>query len=71
MYQEIDMNWERIEENWTRFRDTAKQQWGKLTEDDLEAIDGRRVQLEGVLQRRYGYGKDQISREINVWLNRI
>jgi uncharacterized protein YjbJ (UPF0337 family) len=65
------MNWDRIEDNWTRFKDRAKQQWGKLTDDDLETIDGQRAHLEGVLERRYGYGKDQISREINIWLNRI
>ena len=65
------MNWERIEGDWIRFKERAREQWGKLTDDDLEAIDGQRVELEGVLQRRYGYGKDQISREINVWLNRI
>ena len=65
------MNWERIEGDWTRFKERAREQWGKLTDDDLEAIDGQRVELEGILERRYGYGKDQISREINVWLNRI
>lgn len=65
------MNWERIEDDWTRFKARAKQQWGKLTDADLEAIDGQRGELEGTLERRYGYGKDQISREINIWLNRI
>jgi uncharacterized protein YjbJ (UPF0337 family) len=65
------MDWERIEEDWARFKDRARQQWGKLTDDDLEAIDGQRAELEGVLQRRYGYGRDQISKEINIWLNRI
>jgi uncharacterized protein YjbJ (UPF0337 family) len=67
----ILMNWERVEDDWAHFKNRAKMQWGKLTEEDLEAIDGQRIELEGLLQRRYGYGKDQVSREIHVWLNRI
>ena len=62
------MNWDRIEGNWKEFKGKAKQQWGKLTDDDLDVIDGRREELEGILQRRYGYAKDQVSQEIDRWL---
>jgi uncharacterized protein YjbJ (UPF0337 family) len=64
------MNWDRIEGNWKEFRGKAKQQWGKLTDDDLSVIDGSRDQLEGRLQKHYGYAKDQAKREIDNWLNR-
>ena len=41
------MNWDRIEGNWKQFSGKVKQQWGKLTEDDLEVVEGRRVELVG------------------------
>ena len=64
------MNWDRIEGNWKEFKGKAKQQWGKLTDDDLTQIDGRREELSGRLQRHYGYGKDVADREIDDWVNR-
>jgi uncharacterized protein YjbJ (UPF0337 family) len=68
--QEKTMNWDRIEGNWKEFKGRAKTQWGKLTDDDLNVIDGRRDQLEGRLQKHYGYAKDQAKKEIDNWLNR-
>jgi uncharacterized protein YjbJ (UPF0337 family) len=65
------MNWDRIEGNWKEFKGKAKQQWGKLTDDDLAVIDGNREELEGRLQQHYGYAKDKASQEITNWLNRI
>jgi uncharacterized protein YjbJ (UPF0337 family) len=41
------MDWNRIEGNWKRFKGAAKEKWGKLTDDDLNVIEGRREQLEG------------------------
>jgi uncharacterized protein YjbJ (UPF0337 family) len=64
------MNWDRIEGNWKEFKGKAKAQWGKLTDDDLNVINGSRDQLEGRLQKHYGYAKDQAKREIDSWLNR-
>lgn len=40
---------------------------GKLTDDDLDVISGRRDQLEGKIQERYGYAKDQAKKEIDQW----
>jgi len=64
------MNWDRIEGNWKEFKGKAKAQWGKLTDDDLSVINGRRDQLEGSLQKHYGYAKDQAKKEIDAWLSR-
>ena len=47
-----------------------KEEWGKLTDDDLNAIEGRREQLEGKIQERYGYAKDQAQSEVETWYNR-
>ena len=48
------MDWNRVEGNWKQFKGAAKEKWGKLTDDDLNVIEGRREQLEGKLQQRYG-----------------
>jgi uncharacterized protein YjbJ (UPF0337 family)/ElaB/YqjD/DUF883 family membrane-anchored ribosome-binding protein len=61
------MDWNRIEGDWKRLKGNAKEQWGRLTDDDLAVINGRREQLEGKLQERYGYTKDRIKREIEDW----
>jgi uncharacterized protein YjbJ (UPF0337 family) len=42
---------------------------GKLTDDDLTAINGRRNQLEGKIQERYGYAKDQVRKDVDDWYN--
>mgnify|MGYP001316395512 CR=1 FL=1 len=63
------MDWNRIQGNWKIFKGKAQQQWGKLTDDDLDLIDGRREELEGKLQERYGYERDQVRNEIDRWVN--
>ena len=63
------MNWDRIEGNWTEFKGKVKQQWGKLTDDDLTVIEGNRDELAGRLQQRYGYAKDKARKEIDSWLD--
>jgi uncharacterized protein YjbJ (UPF0337 family) len=65
------MNWDRIEGNWKEIQGQAKQQWGKLTNDDLAIINGRREELEGTLQNRYGYAKDAVKIEVDNWLGRM
>lgn len=59
------MNWDRVEGNWKQFKGQVKEKWGKLTDDDLDVINGRRDQLEGKLQERYGYAKDQAKQELD------
>ncbi len=61
------MNWDRIEGNWEEFKGKAQQQWGKLTNDDLEVIKGNRKELSGKLQGHYGKAEDEIEREIDDW----
>jgi uncharacterized protein YjbJ (UPF0337 family) len=57
------MDWNRVEGNWKQLKGNIKEQWGKLTDDDLNVINGRRDQLEGKIQERYGHQKDQVRRE--------
>ena len=61
------MNWDRIEGNWKQLTGKAKVQWGKLTDDDLDFIAGRREQLSGKLQERYGIAKDEAEKQIDTW----
>lgn len=53
------MNKDEIGGNWKQFKGKAKEQWGKLTDDDMTVIEGKRDQLVGKIQERYGYAKDQ------------
>jgi uncharacterized protein YjbJ (UPF0337 family) len=66
---EIVMNWDRVKGNWKEVQGQAKQQWGKLTDDDLTVIKGRREELEGTLQKHYGYAKDKAKAEVDNWLS--
>jgi uncharacterized protein YjbJ (UPF0337 family) len=59
------MNWDRIEGNWKQFRGTVKEKWGKLTDDDLDVVEGKRDKLAGKIQERYGIAKDVAEREID------
>lgn len=61
------MDWDRVEGNWKQFKGKVKEQWGKLTDDDLDTIAGKREQLEGKLQERYGYAKDQARKDVDDW----
>lgn len=64
------MNWDVIKGNWNQFKGKAKVQWGKLTDDELDQIEGNRDQLIGRLQERYGYARDQAEREVEQAINR-
>ena len=65
------MNWDRIEGNWKTFKGRVRQKWGKLTDDDLDVIEGKRTELAGRLQERYGYAKDEADKNIDTWLSSI
>jgi uncharacterized protein YjbJ (UPF0337 family) len=65
--EERQMDWNRVEGNWKQVKGKIKEKWGKLTDDDLDVINGRRDQLEGKLQTRYGYAHDQIRRDVDDW----
>lgn len=58
------MNWDRIEGDWVEFKGKVRERWGKLTDDDLDVIAGKRQQLIGVLQNRYGRALDVLEGEV-------
>jgi uncharacterized protein YjbJ (UPF0337 family) len=59
------MNWDQIEGNWQQAKGKVKEKWGELTDDDLTVIKGKRDQLAGKLQERYGYTREQVDKEID------
>jgi uncharacterized protein YjbJ (UPF0337 family) len=61
------MNWDRIQGNWKQAVGHAREQWGKLTDDDLDVVAGRRDQLAGMIQQRYGVAKDEAERQLAEW----
>ena len=65
--KEDAMDWNRVEGNWKQMKGVVKQQWGKLTDDDLTQINGNQERLEGIIQERYGIAKDETRKQIDSW----
>ena len=63
------MNWDTIEGNWKQFKGKVHEQWGKLTNDDLDQVEGNMEQLSGKLQEKYGKTKEEADAEIDRWAN--
>ncbi|MEO0531705.1 MAG: CsbD family protein [Planctomycetota bacterium] len=58
------MNWDQIAGGWKQAKGRLQQQWGKLTDDDLATIDGKREELVGKIQSRYGYAREEAERQV-------
>ncbi len=61
------MNWDRVEGNWKQVMGKAREKWGKLSNDDMEVIGGRRDQLVGHIQERYGIARDVAQKQADEW----
>lgn len=64
------MNKDQMEGNWLQFKGKVKEQWGKLTDDDLDVIAGKRDQLAGKIQERYGLTKEEAEKQLSAWNER-
>ncbi len=64
------MNWDIIQGKWAELKGKAQIEWGKLTNDDLDVIDGRRKELASRIQDRYGIARDEAERQIDDWASR-
>lgn len=65
------MNWDQIQSNWKQVSDKIKRTWGKLSDDDLDDIAGKRDSLSGLLQKRYGYAKVQAEAKVDDFAQRL
>lgn len=59
------MNWDSIEGNWKQLKGNVQEKWGKLTDDHVAEVGGKREQLAGKIQEIYGLTKDEASRQID------
>jgi len=65
------MNWDRIEGGWKQAKGRIKQQWGKLTDDDLDVVEGNAEELVGRVQQRYGVARDEAEKQVKDWQRRL
>lgn len=61
------MNKDTLKGDWNIIKGKVKEKWGKLTDDDLTEIQGKKDQLSGKLQKTYGYAKEKADEEISDW----
>lgn len=64
------MNKDIIQGNWKEVKGKLKQQWGNLTDDEIAKMNGTRQELQGLLQKKYGYQKDKVEEEIDNFLKK-
>jgi uncharacterized protein YjbJ (UPF0337 family) len=67
----LALNWDEVAGRWKQFTGKAQQRWGKLTDDDLAVATGRRDELVGKIQERYGISKDEADRQVDSWIKSI
>jgi len=65
------MNQDMLEGKWKRLRGRAQQHWGRLTDNDLGRIHGKRQELAGLLQEKYGFAKERAHQEIDRFLKEV
>lgn len=61
------INWDQMKGNWTQFKGHVRQQWGKLTDDEIDQIEGQREVLIGKLQERYGIAREEAEKQVKAF----
>jgi uncharacterized protein YjbJ (UPF0337 family) len=65
------MNWNHIEGNWQRLHEKVRQQWSRLSDDEINEIEGRRTELAGRIQRAYNVSPDEAERQIKRFVDSL
>jgi uncharacterized protein YjbJ (UPF0337 family) len=65
------MNWDQIKGQWLQLKGQVKSKWGKLTDDDVTTISGKKDRLIGRIQERYGILKDEAEKQVDEWLGQL
>ncbi len=65
------MNWNQVEGEWKQIKGHVKTAWGKLTDNDLTQLDGKKETLMGKIQERYGVARDEAEKQIDDWVSKL
>lgn len=65
------MNWDQVTGTWKQLKGKARQQWGKLTDDDWDVVEGKREELAGRIQERYGVEKEEAERQLDEFASKL
>ena len=65
------MNWEQVEGQWKQFSGQVKSTWAKLTDDDLKNLSGKKDDLLGKIQERYGVMKEEAEKQVDEWIHKL
>ncbi len=65
------MNEDTLKGQWKQLKGKAQQKWGKLTDDDLDVVEGNRTELVGRVQERYGIARDEAEKQVDAWDDRV
>ncbi len=65
------MNWDQIKGSWKELKGKARENWGELTDDELEEAAGHREQMVGLIQKKYGKTKEDAEREVDTWSSSV
>ncbi|TNF22628.1 MAG: CsbD family protein [Rhodobacteraceae bacterium] len=65
------MNWDQIEGNWKQFKGQAQTKWGELTDDEVQQAEGRREELVGKVQERYGIAREEAEKQVDDWASKL
>jgi uncharacterized protein YjbJ (UPF0337 family) len=65
------MNEDTLKGQWTQLKGRVREQWGALTDDDVDRIQGRAEQLVGKIQERYGIARDEAKRQVDAWMRDV
>jgi uncharacterized protein YjbJ (UPF0337 family) len=65
------MNWDQIEGKWKELKGRARSSWGELSDDELDRIGGRKDELIGRIQQRYGLEREEAERQVDDWARNL
>jgi uncharacterized protein YjbJ (UPF0337 family) len=65
------MNWDQVEGKWKQYKGQIREKWGELTDDDIHVIGGRRDELIGKIQERYGFAKEKAAKEVDSFVKTL
>jgi uncharacterized protein YjbJ (UPF0337 family) len=66
--EEQVMNWDQVQGMWKQVKGDVQKQWGKLTDDDYDMVEGDRKKFVGKIQERYGVAKEEAERQVDDWM---